>query len=203
MGNIKFEEGDSVHRGLSCMGVRCFVSVDIEDTGLLDLMERVQDRLKGTGADMKAVERENIHLTMRFLGDVREGLLEELKDVVSGIVFDPFRAELWGLGAFPNLRRPRVIWVGITEGVGELEGIFKRLETGLVGMGFRPERRGLSPHITLARVRSGRNRDKLVEQVLEHADEAFGGFEVGHIRLKKSVLTPKGPIYSTLAQSGT
>jgi len=185
------------------MGVRCFVAVDFEDPELLDSLVRAQDLLRGTGADLKVVERENIHLTMRFLGDVREGLLEELKGVVSGIGFEPFRAELRGLGAFPNLRRPRVVWVGLTKGAEELSEIFKRLESGLLGLGFRPEGRGFSPHITLARVRSGRNREKLAEQVSRNADEEFGEFTVRYIRLKKSVLTPKGSIYSTIAQSGT
>jgi len=169
------------------MGVRCFVAVDFEDPELLDSLVRAQDLLRGTGADLKVVERENIHLTMRFLGDVREGLLAELR----------------GLGTFPNLRRPRVVWVGLTKGADELAEIFRRLESGLLGLGFRPEGRGFSPHITLARVRSGRNREMLAEQVSRNADEEFGEFTVRYIRLKKSVLTPKGPIYSTIAQSGT
>jgi len=164
---------------------------------------RAQDLLRGTGADLKAVERENIHLTMRFLGDVREGSLEELKGVVSEVDFEPIRAELMGLGAFPSLRRPRVVWVGLTKGADELAEVFRRLESGLLGLGFKPEGRGFSPHITLARVRSGRNRESLAEQVSRNADEEFGEFTVRYIRLKKSVLTPKGPIYSTIAQSGT
>lgn len=183
------------------MGVRCFVAVDIEESSVLDSMGRLQVSLEGTGADLKCVERENIHLTLRFLGDVGEGLLEELRNIVSGLGFEPFQMVLEGVGAFPNLRRPRVIWTGISKGVDELRGIFNRLESRLMGLGFKPERRGLSPHITLARVRSGRNRDRLVEQVRTHEDESFGAFEVRHIRLKKSVLTPRGPIYSTIAES--
>ena len=184
------------------MSVRCFVAVDIEGPDLLDSLVRAQDLLRGTGADLKAVERENIHLTMRFLGDVREGSLEELKGVVSEVDFEPIRAELRGLGAFPSLRRPRVVWVGLTKGADELAEVFRRLESGLLGLGFKPEGRGFSPHITLARVRSGRNRESLAEQVSRNADEEFGEFTVRYIRLKKSVLTPKGPIYSTIAQSG-
>jgi len=185
------------------MGVRCFVSVDIEDQGLLDALGEAQRGLENTGADLKCVERENIHITMRFLGDVREGLVGELQRLISGMEFEPFRVELRGLGAFPRLSRPRVVWVGISDGVEELKGIFRRLEPELVGMGFRPEGRGFSPHITVARVRSGRNRERLVEEVTTHADEVFGEMEFEHIRLKKSVLTPRGPIYSTIAESGS
>ena len=183
------------------MSVRCFVSVDIEDPGILDALGRLQACLEGTGANLKCVERENIHLTLRFLGDVRDGLLGELKGLVSGLRFDPFRIDLCRVGAFPSLRRPRVIWVGVTEGVEELARIFNRLESGLVGLGFKPEGRGLSPHITIARVRSGRNRDRLIEQVRNRADESYGAHEVRYVRLKRSVLTPRGPVYSTLAES--
>jgi len=184
------------------VGVRCFISVDIEDQGLLDALEEAQRRLERTGADLKCVERENIHITVRFLGDVDPGLVGGLQRLISGFEFTPFSAELRGLGAFPSLRRPRVVWAGITGGVEELTAITQRLEPEIVGMGFRPERRGFSPHVTLARVRSGRGRERLVEEVTARVDEAFGGFEVGRIRLKRSVLTPRAPVYSTLAESG-
>ena len=182
--------------------MRCFVSVDIEDQRLLDAFDGAQRRLEETGAALKCVDRENIHITLRFLGDVREGLVGELQRLISSVAFEPFRAEFKGLGAFPSIRRPRVVWVGISDGVEELTGIFGHLEPELVGMGFRPDGRGFSPHITLARVRSGRNRQSLVEEVTAHADEVFGELEVEHIRLKKSVLTPRGPVYSTIAESG-
>jgi len=154
-----------------------------------------------SGGDLKLVEKENIHITMKFLGDVDERLLEQVKNAVSELSFEPFRMELVGVGAFPNLRRPRVIWAGMTSGAEETKRIYDDLETGLEGVGFRRERRRFSPHVTIARVRSGRNRDRLVEEVLSHRDDVFGRFEVSRVRLKRSVLTPRGPIYSTLAES--
>ena len=183
------------------MGVRCFIAVEVEDAAILDAIGRVQAGLKGTGADLKAVERENVHLTLRFLGDVEEGIIEDVKELVSGVEFEPFPMELEGVGAFPNLRRPRVVWVGVTRGAEELKGIFNDVEPPLVEMGFRPEGRGFRPHITIARVRSGRNRAQLVEEVINRQREGFGGFEVRSIKLKKSVLTPRGPVYTTLAES--
>ena len=182
--------------------MRCFVSVDLEVRSLLDALVEVQRRLEKTGADLKCVERENIHITLRFIGEVRDGLVGELQRLVSSMAFEPFRVEFRGLGVFPSLRRPRVVWVGMSDGVEELNGIFRRLEPELVGMGFRAESRGFSPHVTLARVRSGRNRQRIVEAVTAHSDEVFGELEVEHIRLKKSVLTPRGPVYSTVAESG-
>jgi 2'-5' RNA ligase len=183
------------------MYVRCFVAVEVEDSFILDAIGRVQSGLIGTGANLKIVERENIHLTMRFLGDVDVRLLDEVKGLVSAQRFYAFPMELEGVGVFPNLRRPRVVWVGVTKGVEELKMIYKELERAILDMGLRPEKRGFRPHITIARIRSGRNREQLVDEVLRSKEEKFGGFEVKQIILKKSVLTPKGPIYSTLIKS--
>ncbi len=183
------------------MGVRCFVAVEVDDPGVLDALRSFQAGLAGSGGDLKPVERENIHLTLKFLGDVDEGLLDEVKRVVSGLSFEPFRMALAEAGVFPNLRRPRVIWAGVSEGGDEVAGIFRELEDGFMGLGFKREGRRFSPHITIARVRSGRNREGLVEEVFRYRDVDFGGFEVGSVKLKRSVLTPRGPVYSTLAES--
>ena len=184
------------------MGVRCFVAVDVDDPEVLDALGTVQAGLVGSGGALKAVELENIHLTLKFLGEVDEGLLDEVKRIVSSLTFEPFRMTISETGVFPNLRRPRVIWAGVSEGVDELAAIFRKIEEGFVGLGFKREGRRFNPHITIARVRSGRNRDWLVEEVLRHRDAVFGGFEVRSVKLKRSVLTPRGPVYSTLAESG-
>jgi 2'-5' RNA ligase len=141
-------------QGHGTLGVRCFVAVEVDDPGVLDALERVQAGLVGSGGDLKPVERENIHLTLKFLGDVDEGLLGEVKRVVGGLNFEPFRMNLSETGAFPNLRRPRVIWAGVSQGGDELSAIFRELEAGFVGLGFKREGRRFSPHITIARVRS-------------------------------------------------
>ncbi|MGD2141891.1 MAG: RNA 2',3'-cyclic phosphodiesterase [Candidatus Bathyarchaeota archaeon] len=183
------------------MGVRCFTAIEINDAEVLEGLVRAQRGLEGSGGDLKIVERENIHITMKFLGDVREGILERVKGVVSGMSFEPFKVTLRGVGAFPNLRRPRVVWAGVVEGAEELIQIYGELERSYEALGFRRERRRFKPHVTLARVRSGRNRGSLVGEINRLADEAFGELKVSCVRLKKSVLTPKGPIYSTLAES--
>ena len=184
------------------LSVRCFIAVEVDDPNILDGIGRAQSSLGATGANLKLVERENIHLTLKFLGDVRAGLVPEVADLVSGTSFEPFRMALRGVGVFPNLRRPRVVWAGVTEGAGELSEVFGGLEQRLVELGFKPEGRPFSPHITIARVRSGRNRDRLVEEVLALEGTDFGAHEVRHVKLKKSVLTPRGPIYTDLAVSG-
>ena len=183
------------------MSVRCFIAVEVDDPSTLDGIAKAQSSLNSTEAHLKLVERENLHLTLKFLGDVREGLLPEVAKAVSETSFRPFRMALRGVGVFPNLRRPRVIWAGITEGVEELTAIFRDLEPRLVDLDFKPESRPFSPHITIARVRSGRNRDRLIEEVMALRDTDFGDFEARHVKLKKSILTPRGPIYTDLALS--
>jgi 2'-5' RNA ligase len=183
------------------MNVRCFISVDVEESELLDAFVGVQEDLKSTGADLKLVLRDNIHITMRFLGDIDERLVKKLKGFIGGVEFSPFHVKLRGVGVFPHLRRPRVVWVGLDEGVKSLFKVYKEVESGLIDLGFRPESRGFSPHITLARVRSGRDKMALLERLKGHANDSFGDFLFECIKLKKSVLTPKGPKYYTLAES--
>ncbi len=156
------------------MGVRCFVAVEVDDPRVLGALGRFQAGLVGSGGDLKPVELENIHLTLKFLGDVDEGLLDEVKRVVAGLNFEPFRMALAETGAFPNRRRPRVIWAGVSGGVEELAAIFRELEAGFVGRGVKREGRRFSPHITIGRVRSGRNRDLLMEEVLRHRMRILG-----------------------------
>ena len=106
-----------------------------------------------------------------------------------------------GLGAFPNLRRISVVWVGMTRGHQELADIFQQLEPKLRQIGLPPDDKGFSPHMTIARVRSGINRDALAKHIENMRDHDFGQMTVKAVRLKKSTLTPKGPIYTTIHEA--
>jgi len=178
--------------------IRSFIAVDITDNVLLQRMVDSQAELSRTGADVKLVEPENIHATIRFLGEVSTSLIDQIKNELAQIVFHPFLMELRGVGAFPSAHRPNVIWVGMSKGDKELQQVFSELEPRLRGLGFPGERRGFSPHITVARVKSGRNREALNSAIMDMTDREFGTMMVDSIQLKKSVLTPKGPVYSTI-----
>jgi 2'-5' RNA ligase len=150
------------------------------------------------GADLKIVETENIHITLRFLGEISKDLVEKTRQEMENLKFDPFEVELKGAGAFPNLSRINVIWIGIQKGALELSEIFSQLESKLRKTGFQLDNRGFSPHITIGRVKSGRNKDALYTAINEMSDREFGSMMVNSIRLKKSTLTPKGPVYLTI-----
>lgn len=181
--------------------LRCFIAVEVADTRVLDSLLELGKALTATGATVKLVEAQNIHATLRFLGNVSRSRVEAVGEVLDEVEFYPFDVELKGVGVFPNLRRVNVVWVGIERGDVELLNVFNQLEAKLKGIGFKPDRRGFSPHITVARISSGRNRDALVDVVSDWSDREFGVFGVDAIQLKKSVLTPRGPIYSTLHEA--
>lgn len=180
------------------MGVRCFISIDVEDEEILSRILKAQRALEGSGADLKLVEPQNIHVTLKFLGEVGEGKLEEVVEALKAVEFEPFRIALRGLGAFPSPGRPRVVWIGVAEGAEETSSIYLQLEDKLAKLGFPKEGRGFTPHLTIARVKSGRGREGLLKVLQALKDEEFGRMPVKGVRLKKSVLTPRGPIYSTL-----
>lgn len=178
--------------------IRSFISIDLEDTKTLSQVESVTSSLVSLGGDLKPVERENIHLTLKFLGSVSISKLDEVKSALAEVTFPPFSLEIRGAGAFPNLKRMSVIWVGIEEGWSQVELIYEQTERLLHQLGFSRETRPFSPHITVARVKSGRKRDEIAAFLGHLTDESFGAFNVESVRLKQSVLSPSGPKYSTL-----
>ena len=180
--------------------IRSFLAFDIEDQKIIKRLTHVQAMLTKTGADLKLVKPENIHLTIRFLGDIHPPMVDAIHEEMKQISFSPFQVQLEGLGAFPKPNYPRVVWAGIRKGTEELKDVFKQLEPRLRGLGITPDNKGFSPHLTIARVRSGRNKAKLAELLFELDDYEFGTINAECLRLKKSDLTPRGPIYSNLRE---
>jgi 2'-5' RNA ligase len=178
--------------------VRSFVSIDLEDQQVLSRIGSILSSLKALGGDLKPVGEENIHLTLKFLGDVSTLRLADVKSSLQQLAFPSFTAEIKGAGAFPNLKHMNVIWVGVNEGWTQVEQIYEQVEKLLSGVGFRRENRPFSPHITIARVRSGRKRDETANFLQHLSDESFGTVTVNKVRLKQSILSSAGPKYSTL-----
>jgi 2'-5' RNA ligase len=139
-----------------------------------------------------------MHLTLRFLGEIPQTTVELVKEAMQALRFPPFEVEFSGLGAFPSPNRMNVIWVGITHGQDQLNEIFRQLEPKLRQIGLSPDDKGFSPHLTIARVKSAVNKAALAEYVTSMREQDFGKMPVRTVRLKKSTLTPKGPIYTTI-----
>ncbi len=179
------------------MRFRAFIAVDIHG-GLS--ADGVLAGLRASGADLKLVEERNLHLTLRFLGDTEEGRIGDIRRAMEESVEGaaPFELRFRGLGVFPNLNYMKVVWIGL-DGAEPLVTIAGRLDEALGRIGFGREGR-FSPHLTVARVRSPRNRDRLLGLLQEHANEDLGRMAVSKLALKKSVLGPAGPAYATVVE---
>jgi 2'-5' RNA ligase len=191
------------NKDLSEDQVRSFISIDLEDQQILTRIASILSSLQALGGDLKPVDRENIHLTLKFLGNVSTPRLAEVKSSLQQLTFPAFTAEIKGAGAFPNLNHMNVIWVGVNEGWSRVEQIYEQVEKLLSSLGFRRENRPFSPHITIARVRSGRKRDEIANFLGHLSEESFGTITVDRVRLKQSILSSSGPKYSTLLEVPT
>jgi 2'-5' RNA ligase len=180
--------------------IRSFMAFDLENDTVLNRLASVQKLLFQTGADLKLVAPQNIHITLRFLGDITPAMAEEIFGEMKKVQFAPFTVRINGVGAFPDLRYPRVVWAGIAEGAEQLKNVFSQLEPMLRGLGFAADPKGFSPHLTIARVKSGKNKEQLAEFINKNAKYDFGTINAECLRLKKSDLTPQGPVYSTLKE---
>ena len=178
--------------------VRSFIAVDLDDAEIKNRITKIQQDLENTGAGLKIVQPEIMHLTLRFLGEIPQATVQRVIEAMDATRFSPFDAEFSGVGVFPNIRRISVIWVGITKGQQQLAEIFEQLEPKLRQMGLPPDNKGFSPHLTIARVKSGLNKEPLAKSIESMRDVEFGKIGVSAVRLKKSTLTPSGPIYTTL-----
>ncbi len=180
--------------------IRSFIAFDLDNDAVLRKITDVQNLLIKTGANLKLVKPENVHITMRFLGNITPPMVDKIFEEMKKVQFIPFDVKIQGIGVFPHLRYPRVVWVGITEGADQMRSIFSQLEPRLRELGFAPDSKGFSPHLTIARVKSGRNKAELVKCISENANSEFGVIRAECLRLKRSNLTPKGPVYSTLKE---
>jgi len=180
--------------------VRAFLAFDIEDPDVKRKLSDMQARAVQVGADLKLVETDNIHMTIRFLGDITLSMADKIFAEMQQVAFRPFPVQLTGLGVFPSLNYPRVLWAGIALGAEQLQKVFEQIEPHLQKLGLPHENNAFSPHLTIARVRSGKNKPQLAELVTKNAKYDFGIVEARCFRLKRSQLTPNGPIYSTLKE---
>ena len=186
--------------------MRTFIAIELPQK-IIGTLSALQNQLKNTQADVKWVAPENIHLTLKFLGEVDEKKIEKIIQALEETAKDnqPFSIRLCALGAFPKINFPRVIWVGIDAGDEKTKNIAFVLEEKLQKLGIPKEKRPFSSHITIGRVRSGINREKLVKEldILQGKRLLQENLEflATKITLFKSTLTPKGPIYEILKEA--
>jgi len=178
--------------------MRAFIAMDIDNPAVLAAIASFQEQIKQTGGDVKMVEPQNTHFTLLFLREISEEEVSLLKERLSAIRHQAFEADLTGTGVFPNPSRINVVWVGVDSNAETgLRSIADDIAKSLAGSRFRPDK-PFEPHLTVARVKSGRVREKIVEVVNSNSSTRFGRQEFKEFKLKKSELTPAGPIYTNL-----
>jgi len=184
--------------------VRSFIAIHLPADVRAELAS-LEDKLKARRHPfVKWVDLESMHLTLKFLGSVTVDSIPQVVEAMSRVAQEhsPFELQVAGTGAFPNWQCPQVVWVGVGGESDKLNALHRDLESVLSPMGFTPESRSFSAHLTLGRLRdrvTTDDRRRFAEFAQKVKFETGLSFEVKAIRLMKSQLTPNGPIYSDLA----
>jgi len=183
--------------------VRVFVAVEVSTEVRASAGDLI-GRLSLAAADVKWVAPENMHLTLKFLGDVHLRETARICDAVAKATenVDPFVLEIGGVGAFPNVARPRTIWLGGGDGEEELVRLQHEIEKQLGKLGFRPEGRRFATHLTIGRVRrGGETAAKLGEIITNEDNFQAGKMPIAEVVVFSSRLEPTGPIYEPLGRA--
>lgn len=167
------------------------------------------EQLKPLSHAVKWVAPENLHLTLKFLGEADENKVPEIISALKGTTsaHKRFIINVHGTGVFPNTSWPKVIWVGL-ESEGGLLALHSEIEKAVEPLGFKPEKRAFTPHLTIGRIKAIRNRsdkpqqlERLMHEIEARKDEDFGSFEVSRVELIKSDLQPAGAVHTTVFDS--
>ncbi len=178
--------------------IRAFVGVRI-DPKMTQKISEVQSQLKQSLTGIRWVVQENLHFTLKFLGAVEEEKITSIIKAVGRVVrpAQPFSLSAGGIGVFPDIRKPRVLWVGL-EAQG-LQMLSQEVEAVLEPLGFAPEKRGFQPHLTIGRWRNFTAKAQRLKEEIDHwKDQDFGQSRVEEVVIFQSILKPNGAVYSPL-----
>jgi RNA 2',3'-cyclic 3'-phosphodiesterase len=181
--------------------VRTFIAIEIpEDTK--KAIAEVQERLKASGAEASWTRPESIHLTLKFLGEVPEERVSTVMAALvrSGEVLHTFRLTVAGTGVFPNVKDPRVVWVGVSGDLDQLKVLQISVEEQMVRLGFPQDDRRFTPHLTLGRIKRFSSRQDWKQALETVRGVKLPGFEVSAISLVKSELKKTGAVYTEMGR---
>lgn len=181
--------------------MRLFVAVNFPQE-IKQALGSFINELRAMPADMKWVGAQNLHLTVQFLGNTGEDLAPRVVEALkrSAVSVSPFYLSLGGVGVFPSKDRPRVIWVGVHDETAVLADLHRKVQRELGQLGFAPDQKRFSPHLTLARLRSPQGFSAVIEKAEKIArGKEFGRAKIASVDLMLSELSPQGPRYSVLA----
>ena len=178
--------------------MRVFVSIEISNNEVINSIKKFQKIIE---IDAKPTESKNLHFTLQFLGEVSEQIIDKIIQSLNTIEFSKFDISLKGIGAFPKLKSPKIIWIGTDEKSGKMmTELSKKVEKALEPLGFSSEK-PFKPHITVFRIK--KKIGDITKEMENHKNVSFGIQEITSIKLKKSELTLNGPVYSDLMEIKT
>lgn len=188
--------------------MRVFVAIELDEAvkaAAADVAERLRQRLRQTASDIEArwVAPENFHLTLWFIGEVPDPDVDAITSALQRLsgTRAAFELELAGCGAFPPSGAPRVFWIGVHRGAGDAKALYAGTAAALAPLGFLPERREYSAHLTLARVKGiGRAPARLIRSVVSETPATCGISRVATVTLFRSRLSPRGSTYEPLVR---
>ncbi len=182
--------------------VRTFIAAEVS-AEVRAGVGRLIDELSRLNAAVKWVDEENVHLTIKFLGAVEYVVLNDVCRAVAAAVqgFEPFSVSCAGVGAFPSLARPRTIWLGLDDEDQQLTTISAAVENAMADLGFRRESRSFHPHLTIGRVRDGRQLGDFPTTLVSGEFSVSGSFKVDELVIFSSELTADGPIYTPMGRA--
>ena len=182
--------------------IRTFIAIEIPGN-IISKIRELQEGIKVYGLKIRWVRSENIHLTLKFLGDVEGVKIGEIAEAVSKTVEEhtPISLKVKGIGVFPGIKRPRVLWVGLAGQLESLVGLQKTLDRNLKLLGFPREKRPFKGHLTMGRIKERIDVKKFGDALMAFRRFESETFTVGQLILYKSELKPSGAVYTKLASA--
>ena len=178
--------------------MRCFISIDLPSK-IKEEITKIEEKVQNLNemSKLKIVKPENLHITLKFLGELTDNQINKIKQTLKGIKFESFKVKLNSVGVFPSLNYIRVLWVDVLP-KKELIELQKKIDIILGEQGFR-KNKNFETHITFARVKFIKNEEKarFIKEIKEIKVEPFE-FEIKDFSLKKSTLTKEGPLYEDI-----
>lgn len=182
--------------------IRTFIAIELSDK-VCKKIQGIQSELKPLiKARVSWSKLENIHLTLKFLGDVSLDKVDSVKEELQKVSrkHSPFKMSIGGIGTFPNFRRPRVIWIGVNRGSKQVIQLAESVEKAMTKLGFSEERHSFTPHLTLGRIKQRVNLEDIETKLEKYDKPNIPIVQVDRLGLIKSELRPKGAVYTTLQE---
>jgi len=179
--------------------MRCFIALDMPEA-IKDSIGAIIEKIMVSARGVRWVPPLNLHMTLKFLGEVNEESVPAIKAALSEVAVRsaPFSVTVRGAGAFPNPKHPNILWIGM-EGPEELKMLYRGIDDAMSGLGFKRENRDFSPHITIGRVKDKKGIEPVIKELDNFRDASFGSVEVREVLLMKSELKQAGAEYSKVA----